>query len=71
VAAFKETLSTLRFAQRAKHIVNTPVVNEGSTVKLIRHLREEVSRLRSILAQSVGLLFIEITFKILIKTFIY
>ena len=28
--AYRETLSTLRFAQRAQHIVNAPVVNEGT-----------------------------------------
>ncbi|EFX89779.1 hypothetical protein DAPPUDRAFT_40249, partial [Daphnia pulex] len=51
--AFKETLNTLRFAQRAKHIVNQPVVNEEASVKLIRHLKEEVSRLRALFSQSV------------------
>eukprot|EP00117_Sycon_ciliatum_P019498 scpid44107/ scgid17662/ Kinesin-like protein KIF16B len=47
--SFGETLSTLRYASRAKDIVNRPVVNEDSNVKLIRELRTEVTRLRSVL----------------------
>lgn len=33
---YDETLSTLRYADRAKKIQNKPVVNESATDKLIR-----------------------------------
>lgn len=49
---YGETLSTLRYASRAKNIVNKPTVNEDVNVKLIRELREEISSLRGILAKS-------------------
>ncbi|TPX31997.1 hypothetical protein SmJEL517_g04804 [Synchytrium microbalum] len=42
-----ETLSTLRFAERAKKVINTPVVNEDANGRFIRELQEEVERLRS------------------------
>lgn len=45
-----ETLSTLRYANRAKNIINKPTVNEDPNVKLIRELRDEIERLRSSLS---------------------
>jgi len=42
-----ETLSTLRYANRAKNIINKPTVNEDPNVKLIRELRAEIERLRT------------------------
>ncbi|EDO42435.1 predicted protein, partial [Nematostella vectensis] len=42
---YEETLSTLRFADRAKAIKTKAVVNESPTDKLIRELREENARL--------------------------
>ena len=53
-SAYKETLSTLRFAQRAQHVVNVPVVNEEAAPKLIRHLKEELARLRAVLSDSTA-----------------
>ncbi len=44
---FEETLSTLRYADRAKKIVNHAVVNEDPNAKIIRELREEVEALRA------------------------
>eukprot|EP00912_Choanoflagellata_sp_UC4_P002444 UC4_evm1s1546 len=44
---YEETLSTLRYADRAKQIVNHAVVNEDPNAKLIRELKEELERLRS------------------------
>merc|ERR1719225_1622045 len=41
-----ETLSTLRYANRAKNIINKPTINEDPNVKLIRELRNEIERLR-------------------------
>jgi hypothetical protein len=45
-----ETLSTLRYADRAKQIKNKAVVNEDPNEKLIRNLRKEVEQLRAMLA---------------------
>lgn len=45
---YGETLSTLRYANRAKNIVNKPTVNEDPNVRLIRELREEIARLRAV-----------------------
>ncbi len=45
---YSETLSTLRYANRAKNIINSPTVNEDANVKLIRELREEIDRLKVI-----------------------
>ncbi|KXJ24780.1 kinesin-like protein KIF16B [Exaiptasia diaphana] len=49
---YGETLSTLRYAQRAKNIINRPTVNEDPNVKLIRDLRAEIERLKSKLTES-------------------
>lgn len=46
---YSETLSTLRYASRAKSIINKPTINEDPNVKLIRELREEISSLRSMI----------------------
>jgi kinesin family protein 1 len=43
---FGETLSTLRYADRAKQIKNKAVVNEDPNEKLIRELKDEITRLR-------------------------
>ncbi|KAF2347660.1 Pentapeptide repeat, partial [Trinorchestia longiramus] len=43
---YEETLSTLRYANQAKRIVNNAVVNEDQNAKLIRELREEVDNLK-------------------------
>ena len=47
-----ETLSTLRYANRAKNIINKPTVNEDPNVKLIRELREEIDKLRTMVTQN-------------------
>uniref|UniRef100_A0A3Q0KR75 Kinesin-like protein unc-104 n=1 Tax=Schistosoma mansoni TaxID=6183 RepID=A0A3Q0KR75_SCHMA len=46
---FDETLSTLRYADRAKSIVCKAVINEDPTAVLIRELKAEVARLKQIL----------------------
>ncbi|KAJ4438466.1 hypothetical protein ANN_14411 [Periplaneta americana] len=46
---YDETLSTLRYADRAKQIVCKAVVNEDANAKLIRELKEEIMRLRDLL----------------------
>ncbi|XP_040578535.1 kinesin-like protein Klp98A [Lepeophtheirus salmonis] len=49
---YSETLSTLRYANRAKNIINKPTVNEDPNVKLIRELREEIERLKKTLIRT-------------------
>lgn len=49
---YEETLSTLRYADRAKSIVNHAVVNEDPNARIIRELREEVEKLRDQLTQA-------------------
>ncbi|XP_056419792.1 kinesin-like protein KIF13B isoform X1 [Hyla sarda] len=49
---YDETLSTLRYADRAKNIVNHAVVNEDPNARIIRELREEVEKLRDQLTQA-------------------
>ncbi|XP_008195797.2 kinesin-like protein Klp98A isoform X1 [Tribolium castaneum] len=46
---YGETLSTLRYANRAKNIINKPTVNEDPNVKLIRELRDEISKLKALM----------------------
>ncbi|XP_061651338.1 stAR-related lipid transfer protein 9 isoform X2 [Phyllopteryx taeniolatus] len=48
-SSYNETLSTLRYAAHARNIVNKPRVNEDANVRLIRDLREEIDRLKSML----------------------
>ncbi|XP_064453189.1 kinesin-like protein KIF13A isoform X4 [Mirounga angustirostris] len=49
---YEETLSTLRYADRAKRIVNHAIVNEDPNAKVIRELREEVEKLKEQLSQA-------------------
>ena len=46
---YDETLSTLRYADRAKQIVCKAIVNEDANGKIIRELKEEIMRLRDLL----------------------
>lgn len=46
---YDETLSTLRYADRAKQIVCKAVVNEDANAKIIRELKEEIQKLRELL----------------------
>uniref|UniRef100_A0A8C5FBH6 Kinesin family member 1Aa n=1 Tax=Gadus morhua TaxID=8049 RepID=A0A8C5FBH6_GADMO len=52
---YDETLSTLRYADRAKQIRCNAVINEDPNNRLVRELKDEVSRLRDLLlAQGLG-----------------
>ncbi|KAL2090422.1 hypothetical protein ACEWY4_015110 [Coilia grayii] len=52
---YDETLSTLRYADRAKQIRCNAVINEDPNTRLVRELKDEVSRLRDLLmAQGLG-----------------
>eukprot|EP00466_Bigelowiella_natans_P016562 jgi/Bigna1/87357/estExt_fgenesh1_pg.C_190148 len=53
---YDETLSTLRYANRAKAIKNKPVKNEDPKDALLREYQEEIKRLKAMLtAQANGL----------------
>ena len=49
---YEETLSTLRYADRAKRIVNHAVVNEDPNARIIRELRTEVDTLKKELTEA-------------------
>jgi len=49
---YEETLSTLRYANRAKSIKNKPRVNEDPKDTLIRQYLDEINRLRSMLSEA-------------------
>uniref|UniRef100_A0A8D2ALT6 Kinesin-like protein KIF17 n=1 Tax=Sciurus vulgaris TaxID=55149 RepID=A0A8D2ALT6_SCIVU len=51
---YDETLSTLRYANRAKNIKNQPRINEDPKDALLREYQEEIKRLKAILAQQMS-----------------
>ncbi|XP_076880358.1 kinesin-like protein KIF14 isoform X2 [Brachyhypopomus gauderio] len=51
----EESLSTLRYAQQARLIINVAKVNEDTNAKLIRELKAEVEKLRAAQMSSQGL----------------
>lgn len=52
---YDETLSTLRYADRAKAIVCKAVINEDANAKLIRDLKDEIMKLRELLKNEAGI----------------
>ncbi|XP_033029592.1 kinesin-like protein KIF17 isoform X5 [Lacerta agilis] len=52
---YDETLSTLRYAHRAKNIRNKPRINEDPKDALLREYQEEIKKLRAILAQQMNM----------------
>lgn len=48
---YDETLSTLRYASRAKSIKNKPVINEDPKDALLREYEEEIKQLKDMLKQ--------------------
>jgi kinesin family protein 1 len=52
---YDETLSTLRYADRAKAIVCKAVINEDANARLIRDLKEEIVKLRELLRHEAGI----------------
>ena len=51
---FDETMSTLRYANRAKNIKNKPVINEDPKDAKLREYKEEIEELKKLLAQGGG-----------------
>lgn len=51
---YDETISTLRYAHRAKQIKNKPKINEDPKDATIRSFQEEIQKLKAQLEASVG-----------------
>lgn len=51
---YEETVSTLRYANRAKNIKNKPKINEDPKDAMIREFKAEIERLRKLLADQAG-----------------
>jgi len=51
---YDETLSTLRYANRAKNIKNKPRINEDPKDAMIRQFQEEIEKLKHQLSQTAG-----------------
>jgi kinesin family protein 3/17 len=49
---FDETISTLRYANRAKNIKNKPKINEDPKDAMLREFQEEIAKLKSMLSKS-------------------
>ncbi|XP_065829379.1 kinesin-like protein KIF14 [Oscarella lobularis] len=49
---YEESLSTLRYAQQARNIVNVAKINEDASARLIRELRDEIERLKRLLGNA-------------------
>ena len=56
-SSFTESLSSLRWAGRAACVINHPVLNEDPSLRVIRDLREEVSRLKALLTAATMVTF--------------
>ena len=52
---YDETLSTLRYADRAKAIVCKAVINEDANARLIRDLKEEIMKLKELLKHEASI----------------
>ena len=46
---YEETISTLRYASRAKSIKNKPIVNEDPKDALLKEYEDEITKLRNML----------------------
>ena len=52
---YDETLSTLRYASRAKNIKNKPKINEDPKDAMIRQFQDEITLLKMELAKKLGM----------------
>jgi kinesin family member 3B len=51
---YDESLSTLRYANRAKNIKNKPRINEDPKDAMLREYQEEIARLKAALGEGAG-----------------
>ena len=49
---YEETLTTLRYASRAKNIKNKPRINQDPKDALLKQYEEEIKKLKEIIEQS-------------------
>lgn len=68
---YGETLSTLRYANRAKNIINKPTINEDPNMKLIRELREEIQKLKSLISKDMASIRVSPNFLLPLPPFYY
>ncbi|CAN8198546.1 unnamed protein product [Coccothraustes coccothraustes] len=52
--SYEESLSTQRYASRARNIRNKPCINEDPKDTLLREYQEEIKKLKAILAEQMG-----------------
>lgn len=52
---YEETLTTLRYAKRAKNIKNRPRINEDPKDSLIKKYQEEIQQLKRIIAKEIAI----------------
>jgi kinesin family protein 3/17 len=52
---YDETLSTLRYANRAKNIKNKAIINEDPKDALLRQYQEEINQLKALLSGQLGM----------------
>ena len=50
---YDETISTLRYANRAKQIKNKPIINEDPKDALLRTFQDEIEKLKAMLKAQV------------------
>ena len=50
---YEETLSTLRYAKRAKDIRNKPKINEDPKDTIIKRYHDEIQQLKKIIAKEI------------------
>lgn len=51
---YEETITTLRYANRAKNIKNKPKINEDPKDAMLRQFQEEIEKLKSIIESKGG-----------------
>ncbi|MEW5308736.1 MAG: hypothetical protein WDW38_000672 [Sanguina aurantia] len=51
---YDETMSTLRYANRAKNIQNKPKINEDPKDAMLREFQDEISKLKAALSAKIG-----------------
>ena len=51
---YEETISTLRYANRAKNIKNKPKINEDPKDAMLREYAEEIEKLRAMVERGGG-----------------
>jgi hypothetical protein len=54
---YNETIGTLRYASRAKNIINKPKINEDPKDTLLKEYLDEIQKLRNQINTQVNLLF--------------